>query len=134
MSLKDCLDDPEIQVRSASLKALSNIGSEAGKRIIIDKISAKYFKDKDFDEKKEYFEVLSRWNDSEVFNFLIKIIKKSVFWGRSKNYENRACAAYSLGLTGNKDALPILNKCKRSGNKLLKEFSYTSIKRLERGR
>ncbi|MEW6109432.1 MAG: HEAT repeat domain-containing protein [Nitrospirota bacterium] len=131
--LKNCLVDPDIQVSSAALKALGNIASEAAKRIIMDKISENRFKDKDFEEKKEYFEVLSRWKDSEVYNFVVKILKKKTFWGRAKNYENRACAAYCLGLIGNKDALPVLNKCKNVSNKLLREFSYTAVKRIEHG-
>lgn len=134
MPLRDCLDDPDIQVRSASLKALGNIVSEAAKRIIMDKIADKHFKDKDFDEKKEYFEVLSRWKDREVNDFLIRIIKKRIFWGKSKKYENKAGAAYCFGLIGNEDALLILNKCRGSNNKLLREFSYTAIKRIEYGK
>lgn len=132
-ALRDCLDDPEMQVRSAALKALMNIGSEAAKRIVMSKILDKYFRDKDFDEKKEYFEALSQWKDAEIFNFLIDTIRKNTLFGRSKNYENRACAAYCLGLIGNKDALPVLNKFKNDSNKLLREFSYTAIKRLEYG-
>jgi HEAT repeat protein len=130
-TLRECLDDPEIQVRSAALKALANIGSEAAKRILINRISDKNFRDKDFEEKKEHYEALSRWKDTEVFNFLVATLKNKSFFGRAKTDEGRACAAYCLGLLGNKEALPLLNKCKNDSSKLLKEFSYTAIKRLE---
>ncbi len=133
-ALKDCLEDPELQVRSAALRAFGNIASEAAKRIIMDRISDKYFKDKDFEEKKEYFEVLTRWKDNEVYNLLMEIMKKSTFWGRSKSYEDKACAAYCLGLIGNKEALSILNKFKNSSNNLLREYTYSAIHRLEHGR
>lgn len=73
------------------------------------------------------------WKDAEVFDFLIRALKKKSFFGRARNYENRACAAFCLGLLGNKDALPLLLKNKNSNNKLLREFSYTAIKRLEHG-
>ncbi len=132
-TLRDCLDDTDHQVRSAALKALGNIKSEAAKRIIMNKVADKYFKDKEFDEKKEYFEVLSHWKDGEVYNSAVSIIKRKTFLGRAKNYENRACAAYCLGLLGNKDALPLLNKYKNDGNKLLREFVYSAIKRIEYG-
>ncbi len=134
VALRDCLVDPDQQVRSAALRALGNVGSEAAKRVILDKISANEFKDKDFEEKKEYFEVLSRWKDEEVLNYLGKLIKKSAFFGRSKIFENKACAAYCLGLIGNSDALPLLNKHKNSGNKLLREFVSTALKRIEHAR
>ncbi|MGE5301313.1 MAG: HEAT repeat domain-containing protein, partial [Acidobacteriota bacterium] len=132
-SLRDCLDDTDHQVRSAALKALGNIKSEAAKRIIMNKVADKYFRDKEFDEKKEYFEVLSHWKDGEVYNSAVSIIKRKTFLGRAKNYENRACAAYCLGLLGNKDALPLLNKYKNDGNKLLREFVHSAIKRIEYG-
>lgn len=131
VALRDSLDDPEVQVRIAALKALGNIGSEAPKRIILDRIIDKKFKDKEFDEKKDYFEIISKWKDQEVFDFLVHMLKQKTFFGSTKNDENRACAAYSLGLLGNKDALNILNKYKNDGSKLIKEFTFTSIRKLE---
>jgi HEAT repeat protein len=131
--LRECLDDSDVQVRIASAKAFGNIGSDAAKKIILDKISDKMFKERDFEEKREFYEVLSMWKDAGVFDFLIRALKKKSFFGRARNYENRACAAFCLGLLGNKDALPLLLKNKNSNNKLLREFSYTAIKRLEHG-
>jgi HEAT repeat protein len=130
-ALRECLDDAELEVRSAALKALANMGSEAAKRIILNRISDKNFRGKDFEEKKEYYEALSRWKDGEVFTFLVATLKNRTFFGRAKTDEARACAAYCLGLLGNRDALPLLYKCKNDSSKLLKEFSYTAIKRLE---
>jgi len=131
IALREALDDPEVQVRIAALKALGAVSSEAAKRIILDKIMNKTFKDKEFDEKKFYFEAIAKWRDKEVFDFLVSILKKKTFFGSTKNDENRACAAYSLGLIGNKDALNILNKYKNEGSKLIQEFIYTAIRRLE---
>ncbi len=132
-ALRECLDDTDAQVRSAALKALGNIGSEAAKRITMNKVSEKEFRDKEFEEKKEYFEVLSRWKDNDLYEFLVGTLKKKSFFRRAKNYENRACAAYCLGLMGKKDALSLLNKYKNDGNKLLREYASTAIKRLEYG-
>jgi HEAT repeat protein len=133
-ALRECLEDPEIQVRSAALRALGTVASEAAKRIIMDRINDKTFRDKDFEEKKEYFEVISRWKDKEVFAFLSETLKKkSFFFGSAKSDEARACAAYGLGLLGNKDAVSLLQKFKGENSKLIREFSYTAIKRLEHG-
>jgi HEAT repeat protein len=132
--LRECLEDPEIQVRSAALRSLGTIASEAAKRIIMDRINDKGFRDKDFEEKKEYFEVISHWRDKEVFAFLSETLKKkSLFFGSTKTDEARACAAYGLGLLGNRDAIPLLQKFKGENSKLIREFSYTAIKRLEHG-
>jgi len=133
-TLRECLEDPDAQIRSAALRALGTVASEAAKRIILDKIADKTFKDIDFEEKKEYFEVLSKWKDREVFAFLVDILKKKPFlFGSSKMDEIRACSAYSLGLLGNKEAIQILTKYKGESSKLVREFSFTAIKRLEHG-
>ena len=131
IALRDALDDPEVQVRIAALKALGTVNSEAAKRIILDKIMNKNFKDKEFDEKKFYFETISKWRDKEVFDFLVRKLKKKTFFRSTKSDENRACAAYSLGLLGNKDALNILNKYKNEGSKLIQEFTFSAIRKLE---
>ncbi len=134
-TLRECLEDQDVQIRSASLRALGTVASEAAKRIIMDKIADKPFKDIDFDEKKEFFEVLSKWKDKEIFSFLVDILKrKSYFFGSAKNDEIRACSAYALGLLGNKEALSVLTKTKGDSSKLVREFSFTAIKRLEHGR
>ncbi len=96
----------------------------------MDKISDKNFKNKNFEEKKEFFEALSWWKDPEVFNYLVKILKTKSFFNRSKIAENKACAAHALGLSGNKDAIPVLEKFKDSGNKLLREFANGALRKL----
>ncbi len=131
VALRDALDDPEDQVRIAALKALGNIGSEAAKRIVIERIRDKSFREKEFSEKKDYFEVISKWKDEEVFDFLVGVMKKKTFFRSAKNDENRACAAYSLGLLGNKDALQFLHKYINASNKLIREFAFSAMRRLE---
>lgn len=131
IALREALDDPEVQVRVAALKALGTIGSEAAKRILLDRIMNSNFKDKEFDEKKFYFETIARWRDTEVFDFLINTLKKRTFFKSTKNDENRACAAYSLGLLGNRDALPVLIKYKGESSKLIQDSTFTAIRRLE---
>ncbi len=130
-ALRECCDDPEIQVRSAAMKALATMKSEAAKRIILNKVRDKLFRGKDFEEKKEFFETLARWKDDEIFTFLIETLKKNVFFGRAKNYEDRACAAYALGFMGRADALPMLQKLQNDSNKLLREAVHGAVKRIE---
>jgi HEAT repeat protein len=134
LTLKECLDDEDMDIRIASAKALGKIGSEAAKRILLDKISDKAFKERTFEEKKDFYEILSKWKDQDILDFLLKILKrKAFFFGRSKNFENNACAAYCLGLLGNKEALQVLYKYRKSNNRLLREYAFSAIKRLEHG-
>ena len=128
--LRECLDNPDVQVRTAAVKAFGSIGSEPAKKIVLDKISDKSFKGKGLEEKKEFFETIARWKDTEVFDFLVKVMKLKSFFNRSKIIENKACAAHGLGLLGNKDALPLLEKFKDSNNKLLRDFANSAIRKL----
>lgn len=130
-TLKECLDDPDSQIRTSAARAVGNIRSAAAKSIILQKVSDQNFMKNDFNEKKEFYEVLSRWKDNDVVEFLTKTLKKKSFFKRAMNDENRACAAYCFGLMGNKDALPVLYKARDSKNRLLREYAYTAIKRIE---
>ncbi len=129
--LKTALFDSEPSVRTAAVKVIGNIKTDAAKRILMDVITSDEFLNRGFDEKKEFYEVLASWADSEVADFLTNTLKKKrFFFGRSKNSELRACAAYALGLMGCKDAIPILEKTKNSGNRLLRDMSIEALKRL----
>ncbi|MEW6586727.1 MAG: HEAT repeat domain-containing protein [Nitrospirota bacterium] len=132
-ALRECLSDPDSQIRIAAAKAFGGIGSEASRRVMLDQLASKEFRDREFEEKKEFFEVLVRWKDQEVFDFLTEVLKTKSFFNRAKMVENKACAAFTLGLLGNKDALPLLYKMRDSSNKLLSEFSGMAIKKLEYG-
>jgi len=133
-TLKECFGDPEVQIRAAAARALGSIHSIAAKNIILQRMTDAAFAKTEFSEKKEFYEVLSHWKDSDVADFLIKTLKSTSFFKRASNDENRACAAYGLGLLGSKEALPLLYKAKESKNKILREYAYSAIKRIEYGR
>lgn len=132
-ALRECFNDPEAQIRTAAARALGNIRSTTAKSIILQRMTNAAFVKTEFSEKKEFYEALSKWKDNDVVEFLVKTFKKKAFFKRAFNDENRACAAYCLGLIGNKDALPLLHKAKESKNKLLREYVYSAIKRIEYG-
>ncbi len=132
-TLRECLDDADPEIRIMAAKAFGTIGTDVSKKIILEKISIKTFKDKDFEEKKAFYEVLARWKDQTVFDFLISTLKKKVLFGRSKNDENRACAAFCLSLQGRKDALPELESLRESGSEILRDFVHAAIRKLEHG-
>jgi HEAT repeat protein len=128
--LRNCLDDPDFQVESAALTELGNIGSDAAKRTIFNRISGSDFELRNFEEKKKYFEVISKWKDKEVCDFMSDILEKKTFFGRTRNYENRACAAYSLGRIGKRESLPLLEKYSNKGNSLFNEFVAEAIRQI----
>ncbi|RJP85555.1 MAG: HEAT repeat domain-containing protein [Desulfobacteraceae bacterium] len=130
-ALQSFLDDPDMQTRLAAVRALGSLSSGQAKAMVLVKISEKAFNDKSFNEKKEFFHVLAIWKDKEVVDFLIKTLMKTALFGSAKVYESKACAAYSLGMIGDRSALPYLFKCRGAHNKLLQKFSETAIQRIE---
>jgi HEAT repeat protein len=132
-ALQRCLQDKDIHVRNAALSAMGSMGSASARQMIMDQISGKQFKDKSIDEKKQYFKALANWKDRVVYDFLVKMLVKKSFFLSSRDYDNKACAAYCLGLIGRKDAVQVLNKYKKASNKLLRESSFTAVQRIENG-
>jgi len=74
---------------------------------------------------------LAHWNDNDVTDFLMGTLKKRALFGKAKVDENRACAAYCLGLMSSKDALPVLSKLRDSKNKLVRDAVNAAIKKIE---
>jgi hypothetical protein len=132
--LRDCLSDADLAIRKSAVRALGAIGSESAKRLILEKVSAKDFQVRDFEERKEFYEVLSHWKNADIIELMEKILKKKTFFGRGKLDEEKACAAYCLGLMGNTDSLPSLYKLKEAKNRLLREHVNAAIKKIEYGR
>ncbi len=128
--LKSTLEDSDPSVRITVAKVLGSTKSEGAKHILLNEMSQKSFPSKDFIEKKEFFEAITSWKDQGVKNFLLATLKKKKFWGKTKNDETRACAAYAIGIIGNKDAISYLKTAQNTKNKLLKTFSANAIKQL----
>jgi len=129
--LKNALNDSVQSIRITAARALGSIKTGDAKKLLLSELSGKDFLKKDFTEKKEFYEILVRWQDEDVKDFLIKTLNKKKLLGRTKNNENRACAAYALGISNAKDAVQSLEKASRSKNKLLRELSTTALKRLK---
>ncbi len=130
-ALRLFLDDPDMQTRLIAVRALGRLSSELAKTAVLEKISDKTFNDKDFSEKKEFFRVLALWKDKDLIDHLTKLLMKTTLFGSAKVYENRACAAYGLGLIGDRSTLPYLFKCRGTRNQLFREFLETAIQRIE---
>lgn len=133
-AIKEHLDHPEPSIRAVALRAMGNVGSEYARNTLLWRMSDKNFIDTDFNEKKEYFEVLSRWKDAAVEDFLLKILKKGSLFKRAKHNEMKAGAAYCLGLMGSRESLPELEKLRNTRDEILSEYAYAAIKRIEYGR
>ncbi len=132
-SLMECLAYPDVQIRIASVRAIGKIGTEKAKQTIMNDMSSRKFRHKKFSEKKVYFEVLSKWNDKSTFDFMIMTLEKKSLWKRAGLIEEKACAAYALGLMGNSSAVPILAKLENVRHGLLRDYARSALQRLKNG-
>ncbi len=130
-TLKECLSDADSSIRRSAVRALGTIGSETARRLILENVSGKDFRDREFDEKREFYEVLAHWNDPEMNDLMIRTLKKKSFFRKAKHDENKACAAHTLGIMGNKESLPLLYKLRDSNNRTVREYVTAAIKKIE---
>lgn len=122
--------DPDPSIRSIAIRALGASGADYGKWAVIERLSDRRIETVPFNEVKEAFEVLSRWKDKDVKEFLTGIIKKNPFFGRAKYSEYKACAVYCMGLVGSQSDIKLLEGLLSSKEKMLVEYSTWAIKRI----
>ena len=133
--LEQGLNADEQQVRIAAVRAMGHLRSEKAKQALIQQIKEnKAFIDKNYDEKKCFFEVLSLWKEDDVAEFFSGFLKLKSYFSRKKFTETMACAAYALGRMGNGDYLPLLKKHERASDPVLKENVRIAIRSVARER
>jgi HEAT repeat protein len=136
-ALKDSLDDSDSTVRLSAIAGMGTIAKESsGARLfsvdaILDKIKEKVFEERDFKEKKAFYEVLALLNDSEVDEYMISLLKKKNIFSSRKRIESRACAAHYLGLAGRRNALPLLEKLGNASDPLLREHVVAALRMIK---
>jgi HEAT repeat protein len=128
--LRTAINDADPSIRITAARTLGNLKTESAKKVLLEEVSRKDFLDREFSEKKEFYDAITHWYDKEVKDFLFKTLKKKRLWKKTKNDETRACAAYALGIMGDREAIPLLEKTKNSKNKLLKSLSTAAINQL----
>jgi HEAT repeat protein len=135
-ALKEFLDDSDSTVRLSSIAVIGAMakantgGSLFARDAVIAKIKEKGFEERDFKEKKSFFETLALLHDRTADENMIDILKKKSIFGGRKIVENRACAAYYLGLAKCREALPLLEKLRGSSDALLREHAAAAIRRI----
>ena len=133
--LEENLNAEEQQVRISSVRALGHLRDEKAKQILIQHIKEnKAFINKNYEEKKCFFEVLSLWKENDVADFFSGFLKLKSYFGRKKLYENMAYAAYGLGRIGNSEYLPLLKKYESSSDPLLRENIRIAIRSIAKER
>lgn len=125
------LNDSDANVRIAAAKALGSINTLEAKQALLNMLSDNTISSKDFNEKKEFFGVLASWNDEDVKDFLLDTLNKTSIWRKAIIDEERACAAYALGIMRAGDTIEHLQKAAGSKNTLLNKYSLDALKKLK---
>ncbi len=128
--LSKALNDGDQAVRINTVRALGNIRTAEVKKILFSALSSKSFTSKTINEKKEFYGAIALWQDNDIRNFLIRILKTRKIWRKSMFDETKACAAHALGILKDKEAIPLLEKTGKAMNKVLRESSLAAIKKI----
>ena len=135
-ALKEFFDDKDSTVRLSSIAVIGTMAKETtgaslfARDAVIAKIRERSFEERDFKEKKSFYETLALLHDRTSDEYMIDILKKKSIFGGRKFAENRACAAYYLGLAKCREALPLLEKLRGSSDTLLREHVTAAIQRI----
>jgi hypothetical protein len=125
------LDDPDISVRQFALGSLSKIDADRAKRLLIEKVNGRGFRDRGYAEKREFYCALLSYEGEDVINLLGDKLLKEKFFGRTANDENRAAIAHCAGMRKNKAFLSFLYRIENSGSELLRQSVSESIRKIE---
>jgi hypothetical protein len=137
--LKAYFDDSDLLVRLAAVSVFGSMATgvpQAANFVrdaIVEKISEKGFEDREFREKKAFYEAMAAVRDKGVEDSMIDIIKKKGLFGTRKQAETRACAAHYLGVAESREALPFLEKLAGSSDPLVAEHAAASVQRIRNG-
>jgi HEAT repeat protein len=135
-ALKEFFDDRDSTVRLSSITVIGAMAKETtGASLfacdaIIAKIREKHFEEREFKEKKSFYETLALLHDRTADEYMMDVLKKKSIFGGRKIVENRACAAHYLGLAKCREALPLLEKLRGSSDTLLREHVTIAIQRI----
>ena len=126
------LADPNRQNRVLSGRLLVELAPERAFEALKAVASDKAFGDKEFDEKKEIFELMGRAGGGKAMPFFVEQFRKKGLFNRLKGEDVRAYAAYGLAAVGGEEAYELLRSEIDSKSKALRAACLDGLKRFER--
>ena len=132
-----CLDDEDLMVRLSTLKTISNllmsgrINREDVRATLISRAMTGDFLKLGMPEKKAYCDLLSRWNEVKVNEFMMRLLRRRFFLNRFGHIDNKIVAAYYFGLTGNKEVIQVLRELKDSSHIPLRNEVDAALRKIE---
>ncbi|MEK7279023.1 MAG: HEAT repeat domain-containing protein [Nitrospirota bacterium] len=129
------LDDRDSSMRIYAARALATTGYKDAAQIFLNMASRKEFEGRDFYEKKEMLESLSRIASDEVLQELKRLMKRRTFFlfKNEKRDEVSVCAVLALKKIGTGKAVEILREGSLLKNRVVREACVKALDELERG-
>ncbi|HMK55836.1 MAG TPA: HEAT repeat domain-containing protein [Dissulfurispiraceae bacterium] len=131
--LKTALEDPDLSVRWSALSSIPSLGESSARAFLKNAVRSSRFLNLDYEEKKEYYNTLLRYNSEDVRYLLEQLLRKRSLFGKARNDENKSALAYSIGVKREKSFLPCLLKLVDSKNEMLKKTVDEAIRKIEHG-
>jgi hypothetical protein len=126
------LNDEDRSIRLLSARVLAELSPDKAYMQLMALTGNVKFKEREFDEKKEIYEIIGRTGKEKAFPFFAQQFNKKSFL-RMKGVEKmRACAAYGLAACGTEEAYQALQSEIDSKSKLVRTACLDGLKRMQR--
>ncbi len=121
--------DENEKLRILTAQNLHYYGDPSTLNTVMSMVERKAFKNKSQIEKQSLLDFLGKSKTQEASDFLGAILKKSSFFGRSKQNETRLCAVKALEEMGTPEALRALKEGGRARTKKIREACRLALEK-----
>jgi hypothetical protein len=127
--LMELLQDPDGGIRIAALKSLARRNHKETPKKLLSIIAEKGFEERDFDEKKEFFDAIGRISGNEVIPQMRRLLlQKGILWLRNARQEEMGiCSALALQRIGSAEAIEALREGGRNSGKTVREACLRAL-------
>lgn len=127
------INDNNSSVRIMALKNLTTLDYKKALSPILNIISSDSFNGKEVVEKKEFFEALGVLGSRDILSYLKEtLMKRSWFFGKSKNEEQRIYAVLALRKMSTPEAINILREGSVSSDKGIRKICEDALQEIEK--
>jgi HEAT repeat protein len=126
------LNDEDRSIRSLSARVLAELSPDKAYEQLTALASGAKFKEREFDEKKETYEIIGRTGQEKAFPFFAQQFNKKGFLRTKRSETQRALAAYGLAACGTEEAYEALQSGIDSKSKLVRTACLAGLKRMKR--
>ncbi len=126
------LADEDKSVRVMSARVMAELSPEKAYERLMNMASEKGFDGREFDEKKEIYEIIGRTGREKAFGFFARQFEKKGFLGLQKFEKERALAVYGLAACGTGEAYQTLQSEIDSKSKLVRTACLEGLRRMKK--